>query len=505
MSSRRTRVGRLAVAAAAMTWALAGAQTASAEILIVESWVGGPSPQEREWASTVRASLTSVGGFVASPTAIAQALGPRRPLPPLSAPKDPADSSLLARFSAARASFNDGIAQYRRGRFQAGEKLLAALVTEAQLSPLIFATEVGRPVYRQAMLYLALCRSRLRLPQAAAQVAEEFVRTFPSKSEDVFTDFGPIADRLYRAAEAKLTAMGRGTLLVEVSERDAVVSVNESLGANRAFEGSVLPGVYRVLVKTSASGARRYEVPVRANESVRLTIDWQLDRALLLTQESASLVFDSDRDRGSEGSVAVSLAQAISAGPRVVVLGSRIYNGYRAVSASLYDVKSGRHLGTALAVMDGRMTDAKLLAIKTYVVSGGETVNDHLIASALPLDTVAMIEAETPLTVKESPARWPAYVAASGSALAFGAGVVLLERDRRGSCDGSAGASCTSAGFAPYAYGLFGASVGLAGFAVYYWMRPRPGAAPARTRAAPQSFGAVPTGGGATAWLGWSF
>jgi hypothetical protein len=491
------------LACAVAVSASAGFDAASADDLVVESWVGGSSPQEREWALSVRASLAREKGFLASPEDIIKALGVRLPLPPISAAKDPLEGDTMARFSAARTSFNEAVAQYRQGRFQSAERLLTALVAEAQQSPLIFATEVARPVVRQAMLYLVLCRLRLRQTAAANAIAEEFVRSFPGEAEQVFIDFGPLADKLYRSAEARLAALGRGTLLVEVSSRDAVVSVNEGLGANRAFEGSVLPGTYRVLVRTSESGARRYEVPVRPNETVRLSIDWQLDRALSLTKESASLVFDSDRARGSEGSVAVSLAQVLGAGPRVIVLGSRIYNGYRAVSASLYDVGSGRHLGTALAVMDGRRTDAKLASLTVYVATAGTKVGTEIIASKLPLDTVASLAPTAP-AAKAPPSRWPAYVAAGAAVAAFGAGVSMMELDGRGTCGLPAGTACPQRyDTAPYAYGLFGASVGFASYAVYRLMRAQQGSS--RAASSQPFLGAALAPGGATAWVEWGF
>jgi hypothetical protein len=406
-----------------------------------------------------------------------------------------ADNSPMGRFSAAHSAFNEAVAQYRQGRFQSAEKRLAALVAEAQLSPLIFATKVGRPVLRQAMIYLALCRSRLRQTSAANAIAEEFVRTFPGEAEQVFVDFGPLADKLYRSAETRLAAQDRGTLLVEVSDRDAVVSVNENLGASRAFEGSVIPGTYRVLVRTSESGARRYEVPVRPNETVRFSVDWQLDHALSLTSESASLVFASDRARRAEGAVAVSLAQAIGAGPHAVVLGSRIYNGYRAASASLYDVQSGRHIGTALAVMDGRRTYAKLASLKTFVITVGETAGADIIASKTPMETVANLAPFATTATGRAPSRWPAYAAAPGALAAFGAGIAVIERDDGRARDG-----------APYAYGLFAASVAFASYAVYRLMlAPLAGAPSVPPRNAQTSFGAAASAAGGTAWIGWHF
>lgn len=493
--SRVVPIGRLAaltiftalILIALLTLA-AAPRPAFADNLVLESWVGGPSPQEQQWAASLREGLVE-SGFLATPSAITQALGPRRPMPALVG--IPGQVDLMARFSAARATLAEAISLYRRSRFQSAEKLLTTLVAEAQQNPLIFASENGRPVFRESMAYLVLSLSRGRQTAAAEATAEELVRICPGEAQQIFVQFGPVADKLYRAAEARLTGQGKGNLLVEVNDPDAIVVVNEGTTGNRTFEASVPPGTYRVLVLTPGEVARRYEVPVRARETSRLTIDWQLDRVLALSDEAVSLIFDSDRARGREGPIAVSLARTLGAGPRVIVLGSRIYDGYRAMSASLYDVSSGRHITTALAVMNGKLQDAKLTALKAFFLSGGRASNPNIIVSALPLETIAAVAtAAPPIAAAPAPPseRWPAYFAAGSAVAAFGAGVVLIQHDRDERDEPGSAA-------APIAYAFFGASVALASYAAYRWGRSgerRPRARNAITAAvAPSSNGAI--------------
>ena len=487
-----------AVMAALATFAaatFAAAPAARAEDLLVESWVGGPSAQERQWATRVRDELARAG-FLAAPAEILQVMGARLPMSPLSNPGSIETVGLMDRFSAARATFGEAVSLYRGGRFQAAEKLLHVLVTEAQQNPLIFASEVARPVFREAMIYLALSRSRMRQPAAAATTAEELVRTFPGEADKVFVEFGPTADKLYRAAEARLAAQGKGTLLVEVNDADAVVIVNEGATNNRAFEGEVPPGTYRVMVKTSSDGARRYEIPVKTNETARLTIDWKVDRVLSLTAESASFIFDSDRARSAEGAVGVSLARTLGKGPRVILLGSRIYDGYRALSASLYDVQSGRHLHTALAVMDGQRTDAKLDALMELLVSGKPAAKGLIVVSTTRLETVAELPAAPgPPRAAAAPSRWDSYATGVAALAAFAGGIALMEHDRDS---------------ATLSYALFGTSLLLTGYAAYSWSIEEPTPRDSTRRASsPRSKSRAamvsPIRGGAIGWLGWAF
>jgi hypothetical protein len=466
---------------------------ARADSLIVESWVGGPSPQEKLWLGVVREGLEG-SGFLVSSVELARALGPRRPFPALEG--IPGQVDLMGRFSAVRASLDDAISLYRRSRFEAAEKLLTEIVGQAQRNPLIFASQQGRPVLRKAIAYLALSLARNRRSAAADATSEELVRTSPGEGSQIFIQFGPQADKLYRAAEARLDAQSKGTLLVEVDEPEAVVIVNEGATSSRAFEARLPPGTYRVLVKTPGAGARRYEVPVAAGETTRLAIEWRLDRALAFSERSAALVFDSERARGEEGAVAVALARAAGAGPRAIVLGARSYDGHPAISASLYDVASGGHVATALAVMNGQLQDAKLAALKAFFLSGGRATSPNLVVSERPLPGPTAT-APPPLAVAAPPSPPPrpgrglTYVVAASALAAFGAGVAVTQlADER-------------AAFAePTAYALFGASVALASYAAYRWaLRGE------RPTSARPSLGAavIPARGGVVGAISWGF
>lgn len=499
------RLGGRRVGLALTCLALSLARPAHAEDLVIESWVGGPSEQEQQWVNGLRDQLAAAG-LLATPERIAQTMGPRMPLPPLRDEGRPQIDDLLARIAQARDSLAQAIALYRRFRNQAAEKLLASLIEEAQQNPLAFASERGRPVLREAMIYLALCRSRLRQAAAASATAEEIVRSFPGEAEKVFREFGPVADKLYRAAEGKLAAQGHGTLLIEVNDPEAIVIVNEGTANNRAFERDVPPGTYRVLVKSSNRAARRYNVPVRANETFRLVIDWQVDRTLALSPRSASLIFDSDRDRAAEGELAVSFARSLRMGPRVILLGSRIYDGYRALAASVYQVETGEHVKTALAVMDGTFLDAKLGSLKSFIVSGGSQASTEVIISTTPLPTIA-----TPLPREPDPeplpSRWPMYAAAFGAIATFGGGVALGAIDGKGTCDSPPEFRCAQTyGTAPLAYVLFGLSAGLTGYAAHRWtlVRAHPQRAGRRRPAKTSGTTLVPAPSGA-AWMGWTF
>lgn len=479
---------RLVWVALLATWLGAPrAIAATPETLVVESWVGGPSAQEQTWALALRRMLERTPSIVSSSAAVASALGSRRPLSALRPDAPGMSRGLMDRLTAARVTLNEAMGQYHQGRFLGAEKLLSTLLEDVLQSPTLFATEVGRPLVRQSLMYLMLARSRLRQTAAAAALAEELVRTFPDEGERVFLEFGPLADKLYRVAEAKLAAAGRGMLIIEVDEPEAVVSVNEGPGTRRSYERSVFPGLYRVLVRSTV-GARRYEVQVKSGETTRLSIDWRLDSALSLAGETAALIFDSDLARFSEGLVAASLARTAGVGVRVALIGTRLYQGYRALSVSVYQASSGQHQATALALMDGERLDAKLAALEDFIRSGGTSRDRAIIVSTVPLQTVATLAQERSLARAASPARWPAYLAATASAASFAGGVLVLER-----ANGCAAPPCHRSEQL-IAYGLLGASVGLATYAAYRF---------GRVRSVPVVPAVVPAQNGATVSVTW--
>lgn len=401
-----------------------------AKDLVIEAWTGAPTEQEREWVEILRVALVG-GDFLATPAEIIRAMGERVPLAALS--DFSIQDDLVKQIGILLSNGSTGADAFRKGNFQSAEKLVVEFLEAVRRNPALFTGAKSRAVVREALAALMLSRSRLRKAEGVAEAAAELVRTFPGEESKIHSLYGGSAEDLYKAAYSTLQAQGRGALLIDVDDPTALVYVNEGAPSAAAFEGTLLPGPYRVLVQTARRGARRYEVTVKPGQQTRLSIKWKVDGALAISEGSIALIHDSDLQRENEGKEVARLAQALGAGPKVIVIGSGVYANSRVLVASAYSVETGEHVYTGLVVMDGRDHAAKLQALSAFLLGGGavRTPDVVVLDAPLPSSAASAKTSVSELASNESSSSWKIYFSAIGTVATFGTGVYMMYLDKK--------------------------------------------------------------------------
>ncbi len=182
-----------------------------------------------------------------------------------------------------------GVRSYLLGRFRLAAQQLEAALAAAHRNPLLLVADTSSRLWMtQALVSLALARSRLGDPTRAAEAVAEQIRSYPELPV-THAAFGSRGDALYTQTRRVLESEPRGGLMVDVSNADARIYINEvGRGRGGAFASDVLPGAYRVLIVLHGQ-ARRYRISVHGNAQTRLLLDWDQESRFALGRDWAGL------------------------------------------------------------------------------------------------------------------------------------------------------------------------------------------------------------------------
>ncbi len=191
--------------------------------------------------------------------------------------------------AALTAQLDSGVRAYLRGQFKPAAAQLEAGLALARRNPALVVRDATSSRWlTQALVSLALTKQRLRDRAGARATMAEQVRSFPELPVTL-ADYGSRGEALYLEVRGELEAGPRGSLLIDVSDPDARIYVNErGRGRGGAYAADVLPGAYRVLVVVGAE-SRLYRLAVHANEQTRLQIDWSEDARYRVSPRWAGL------------------------------------------------------------------------------------------------------------------------------------------------------------------------------------------------------------------------
>ncbi len=308
----------------------------------------------------------------------------------------------------------------------------------------------------------------------------ELVRRFPEAAPSRSEHGGDAVD-LYRRVRRRVERAGSGRLVVEVSDPNAVIFVDDVFrGVGRVEEG-VAAGSHEVHVQMGKQPGRVREVMVVAGAATRVRVQWELDRALRTGADWAGLI--DGRREGSEASIEAAVASAVAVaravGARRVVLlaieDSAAGDGERVLLGATIDATTGRAIRRARAPLEAG--DEKLVAL-ARVLAG-----------------------DSRRGAPEPPRRWLKWSLAASSLVAMGAGATLIQLD--GHCQKHvAGRPCPITWrTGPYGWAALGVGLGLGGASAYYFWRDGTG---------PETRGEVrlsvrPATGGANVTLGFDF
>jgi hypothetical protein len=402
---------------------------------------------------------------------------------------------------------NAGQKLWRAGKIAEAIEKLAPVIDKAHANPaLLVDDEAHRDSMLTALVALAMSYAKRaddpRLPQRARdelrakseQTMAELVRSFPSRESAILDGFGSDATRLYKAAADRLSTEGHGTLVVRVDDPAALIFVNEwDHPSNSTFEGNVLPGVYRVLVKTPGTDGQLYAVEVAANQHAQLDVDAGFDDALTISDRFVGLSFASDTDARLR---AVPYARRVStmadsASRAVFVVQATMWNGKPCALGTIYDGETGARVRGKGVALDGHDDEPKLRRL-ARALRRADRVGDDSDVFDVPDPTEPKRAEPATASAEAQPSRAPELVLGGASVVALGLGGVVLYRSFADSCSGAlcskpVGASALLVGGA------------LAAGALYFYLRRT--SAPAHHPVA----AVVPLGTGVLVSSAWSF
>ncbi|MEJ7598450.1 MAG: hypothetical protein WKG01_11110 [Kofleriaceae bacterium] len=266
--------------------------------------------------------------------------------------------------------------------FQKVVSTLGQAVGEAERNPGMLARE---PKHRETMLsayvHLALAYDRLRNMTRRDEVMSAAIRYFPKR---VITrnQHGPEAERIFQANRSNIDKMGRGRLVIQVSEPDAVIYLDEiAHGSGSLTIGDLIPGKHRVLVVSQDGESRQYEVSIFAKQETRHKVDWALD-SVLSSGDWVGLLYATASDRAREADLVRRFARAHTSAAMAATYSVTAIRNRVVIEASLYRVATGALIRSKAVELDGTGDENRVTQLAAALVNeptqGGIIVDvDH--------------------------------------------------------------------------------------------------------------------------------
>ncbi len=340
--------------------------------------------------------------------------------------------------------FTDGVDRGTKawvgGKFEEAVALLAPLVGAARETPGAFIGDTKlRDSLLRALIVLGLSQQRLGNPGDAGDTFAELIRMYPTASVARST-YGPEAATLFEQAKKAQAAKTTGRLLVQVTDQQTEVYLDERLERRGTTVMNLAPGDYRVVVQLGNRRSRNHRVSVKPGDDVTLVMDPNFD-SVVRTGTWAGFEFGNPSDRERlEATYAAQFAKAID-GNAVVVVSVDTVRGARAVVGSLV-LMSGKEIRRASLALDPVPSAERVAALAKFLAgekatSGIDVQLDGAIPVLLPSRGGGSARTGNPGTSREDGGgRWGGWPWVTGGAavLALGAGAALLALD--GTCPG---------------------------------------------------------------------
>lgn len=330
--------------------------------IVLESNVGERPSNMHEIIAPLLEALEGYG-FTVKPATIAKLLGPRAPRPGI------LDRGKTAAEIAQQ--IETGLDAFRAGRFKEAEEALAIAIQLIKRNPALWVLDGSNT----SLTYIAFVK--LAVAQAQNGHGEESFATMldllrMSSTPVTQTNYGQRAEKLYKGAQKLAQTMGRGSLVVNVSDSHAVIFVEGAFrGIGKVAVGDLLPGLRHMFVQVGTDG-RQYEIEVPPNDERSMDINWQIDSILMVTETEAGLTFANQSERSKEGIYARQLARQWGC-EKVIVVGLARLEGNLEVVGTVYPADGSAARRASVAVSEG---EVGMRSLARFLFDG--TLSNHL-------------------------------------------------------------------------------------------------------------------------------
>jgi len=254
---------------------------------------------------------------------------------------------------------------FTRGGKDAYRKAVALLqpATEAlRRNPALVVLDTSNlDVMQKAYLTLALCQAYLGDADWLLTMTEE-IRMFPTRPFPL-ADYGPNDEKWYKKAYKQAQSMGRGRLVIASGSRQAVIYVDGQIrGVAKVSLADLIPGTYHLFVQIPGMEGRQYDIDVTAGDDAVLSVEPELDAALLATDSWIGFLFGSLADRAKEARFAGRFAMRCSDRDLVGVVGTMRHNGRLMLTGSVYTTDGILLRGMAFDVLTAKPESPRELA-----------------------------------------------------------------------------------------------------------------------------------------------
>lgn len=463
MKVRRRRWGWLHKAVIAVLVLCCGVTHFASAGIVLEVHIGGRPPEANQVLRPLLDELER-RGMIALPASVHARLGDHLIRSGIS---DPTLDivTVINRVDAARRLL-------KKGKCQAADKQFADAIDRSyeNLAMLVNNRADSQKALMDALEGHAVCLDRLEKHKESLLAWEELVRSYPNQESVIRGRYGKEAYESYQEAQQRLMGQGSGTLIIEVDDRAALIFCDEwDHPQTAAFQASVLPGTYRVLVLSPGTAGRWYAVDVKPGERVHLKLNSGLDATLTISDVFAGFVFASQLDASRLIEYA---RQVLGPAERVLIAVSFTdLGGRRAPMGTVYRLDTGARLRAYAAPLTGIDDDQRLRALARKLLDPSSIAPDVVDLLSPPVGSGRPAQREAPGVSSYTLPRWtpswiPAVTMGTGSLVIVGGAVAYA----RTSYDQQHPRSDGTDGKNPAVGVMVGGSLILGG-GVYLWSR----------------------------------
>jgi len=272
-------------------------------VIVLESHIGSRPAKLDQFLRQVD-DMLETRGYAAFPASILRLAGNNIPRPGI------LDPDLTAAILAER--HNDAFAKFKAAKWEDARKSLVEVRDLVRRNPALVANDIGtHDLMFRSMVALADCYKRLGDEKGAIEAMKDAIRVYSTRPVSRTDAWGPEGEALYLNATAELKGTARGRMTIAAGDPSAQIAIEgQQRGLGNLSLADLLPGVYRVFIRTSPQDpGRQYVVIVKPGEETFLNVDVKVDGLLLASEAYVGLVYPREGARTNDCAPASDLAR----------------------------------------------------------------------------------------------------------------------------------------------------------------------------------------------------